>query len=250
MSHELVEDVETLRNIMVARATNEPADEAAYSSLRRRLISEPSIGAKLPRFVRTCQSLPQFWAFIRQKFEHYRERRRFIWEEFSPLLDELEGLSGAPSDQRVSGALAGFDADHVHEVWQKALERRSTDPDGAVTVARSLLETVCKHILDSAGVAYDENSRLPELYRLTVEELNLAPAQHSEKVVRQVLGGATATVEGIGALRNRLGDAHGKGQNSVAASSRLAELAVNLAGAVALFLVESWEEERRSRIAF
>jgi len=130
-------------------------------------------------------------------------------------------------------------------VWQRAVERRSSDPDGAVTLARSLLETVCKHILDAAGVAYDENSELPNLYRLTAEQLNLAPAQHSEKVVRQVLGGATAAVEGIGALRNRLSDAHGKGQESVAASPRLAELAVNLAGAVALFLVQSWEEQRR-----
>ncbi|MGU3345368.1 abortive infection family protein [Pseudomonas monsensis] len=48
-------------------------------------------------------------------------------------------------------------------------------------------------------------------------------------------------LEGLGALRNRLSDAHGKGKGGVKAAPRHAELAVNLAGSTALFLLATWE---------
>lgn len=115
------------------------------------------------------------------------------------------------------------------------------DPDGAITSARALIESVCKHILDEAGVPYEDKFDIPKLYRVTAEELNLAPSQQTEAILRQVTGGCSAVVEGIGAMRNALGDAHGKGQSSARPESRHAELAVNLAGSLALFLIETWE---------
>jgi hypothetical protein len=48
-------------------------------------------------------------------------------------------------------------------------------------------------------------------------------------------------VEGLGALRNRLSDAHGQGKRPVKPASRHAELAVNLAGATAVFLAATHE---------
>jgi hypothetical protein len=53
-------------------------------------------------------------------------------------------------------------------------------------------------------------------------------------------------VNGIAALRNKASDAHGKGISGTTAKQRHAELAVNLAGAVASFLIESFDEERRT----
>ena len=51
-------------------------------------------------------------------------------------------------------------------IWEKALGRRHTDPDGAITTARTLLETVCKRILDEAGdVRIQAEEDLPALYR-------------------------------------------------------------------------------------
>jgi hypothetical protein len=46
-------------------------------------------------------------------------------------------------------------------------------------------------------------------------------------------------VNELGSLRNRLGDAHGKGKGGVRPAPRHSELAVNLAGSIALFLVET-----------
>ena len=125
--------------------------------------------------------------------------------------------------------------------WNKALGRRTSDPAGAITAARSLLESVCKHLLeDSDGkAAYGVNDDLPKLYRLVSERLNLAPSQHSEDAFKRILGGATSVVEGLGTLRNKVGDAHAAGRKQVNPSARHAALAVNMAGSMALFLIET-----------
>lgn len=49
---------------------------------------------------------------------------------------------------------------------------------------------------------------------------------------------------GIGTLRNRLSDSHGRGGKAVRPSARHASLAVNMAGALATFLVETYLEKR------
>jgi hypothetical protein len=57
----------------------------------------------------------------------------------------------------------------------KALERRNADPEGAITIARTLLETVCKRILDQLpGAAYTDKEDLPKLYGMVARALNLA----------------------------------------------------------------------------
>ena len=48
-------------------------------------------------------------------------------------------------------------------------------------------------------------------------------------------------VESLGALRNKLGDAYSPGPKRARPQTRHAELAVNLAGAMAKFLVATWE---------
>ena len=145
-----------------------------------------------------------------------------------------------PADELISQALISFDESGVHHAWQKALDRRATDPEGAITAAKTLLETVCKHIIDEAGASYGENVDLPKLYSTAAESLNLAPSQHTEKVFKSILGNCQSIVGNLAGLRNRLGDSHGQGKRYVKPQARHAELAVNLAGSMAMFLVSTW----------
>jgi hypothetical protein len=94
--------------------------------------------------------------------------------------------------------LEEFNAAHVNAAWSKALDRRQSDPEGAITMARSLLESVCKHILDELQVDYDDTMDLPKLYKLTAETLNLAPSQHTEQVFKQILGAAPRWLKVLG----------------------------------------------------
>jgi hypothetical protein len=242
--NELLEQAETLQNMLVSHATGGSENEAEYRQLRNVFLSDPGLAPLLPNFVRTCRSLSQFWQFIKYEYGTYAERRGYIWEAFRPLLERLERGSAHPSDEQVSATLEQYDAAHVNAVWSKALDRRETDPEGAITAARTLLESVCKHILDDLEVEYDDRADLPKLYKTTAEALNLAPTQHTEQVFRQILGGCTSVVDGLGSLRNRLSDAHGKGRVPSRPAPRHAELAVNLAGAVASFLVATWKARR------
>jgi len=236
-----LERVQGLQNILVATATGSKDGDAQYSYLRAYFINIPSYNDLLPSLVRTNRGLSQFWQFIKEKFPTYAERRAFIWKEFTPLIDHLEGKNHRPLDTPTSNTFKAFDQDSIHAAWQRALDRRTNGPEGAITAARTFLETVCKHILDARSIPYESNKiELHELYKLTASELNLSPNQHTEDVFKQILGGCSAIVNGLGTLRNRLGDAHGKGQNSVRPAARHAELAVNLAGSVSLFLVSTW----------
>lgn len=239
--HELLDQTKALQNLLISQATGGSEDDAEYVRLRQMLLSNPALDALIPRFLRICRNLSQFWQFIKFKHFTYAERRDFIWGEFRPLLETLERGPLSPADQLVSERLEKFDASHVQAAWSKALERRTSDPEGAITSARTLIESVCKHILDAAGVKYDDGADLPKLYKLTAETLNLAPSQHTEAVFKQVLGGCTAVVEGLGSLRNRLSDAHGKGKIGTKPAPRHAELAVNLSGALATYLLATWE---------
>jgi AbiJ N-terminal domain 3/Abortive infection C-terminus len=159
----------------------------------------------------------------------------------SPFYAVRPAPLGSPADESISATLAAFDPTQVHERWTMAMERRASEPAGAITLARTLLEDVCKWILDQAGETWQEADDLPVLYRKLAKVLKLAPDDHTEPIFKQILGSCQSVVESLGALRNKLGDAHGPGPKRARPQARHAELAVNLSGAMATFLVATWE---------
>lgn len=239
---DLIEKVMLLQNILIARATGKQdlGDNEEFLKLRKDIIGDNKINNYLPIMIKTSRSLDQFWGEIKKKFDNYADRRTYIYSEFNQLLEFLENYNTSPSDQIVINTIEKLSSDYIHQIWHKALERRSSDPDGAITLARTLLESTCKYILDDMRIDYGNTPDINHLYRLVSNELNLAPSQHTEKVFKQILGGCNSVVEGLGALRNKVGDAHGQGKKNFRPSARHAELAVNLAGTMAVFLFSSW----------
>lgn len=149
-----------------------------------------------------------------------------------------------PNEESIDQRLNEYSANTIYTEWKKALERKKEDPEGAITLARSLLESVCKHILDDRNIKFNvKNAELSELYKATAKELNLAPEQHEEKIFKQILGGCSGIVNGLGTLRNKLGDAHGSTRKKVKPQERHAELAIHLAGSMCIFLIDTHEAE-------
>ncbi len=236
-----------MEGILISRATGGSPDGHAYEYLRLELLADVELRALLPEFVRTCRDLGAFWSHIKPQLDRYEERRTYIRTAFAPVMDHLEGRNRVPSDAVVAEALASFDPEGVHAVWTKALARRTSDPEGAITVARTLVEAVCKHILNGLGISYGPKDDLPKLYGLVAGGLKLAPDQHRDVPIKAILGGAMSLVNGLGTLRNRFSDAHAdepptEERLRVRPSPRHASLAVNVAGAVATFLVETYQE--------
>ncbi len=159
---------------------------------------------------------------------------------------KLPDREESPTDEIAHDRLATVDSYHVRDAWSKAQKRKKSDPDGAITSARSLLEAVCKRILDDCRVRYDRSNDLPHLYKLVAETMRLAPSQTSNDALRRIFGGCISIIGGMASLRNELGDAHGRGTEATGPSEAHAALAVDLAGTMASFLLSTWEAERPS----
>jgi hypothetical protein len=141
----------------------------------------------------------------------------------------------------MTGTVSRLDAESVRDAWTRALERRDSHPEGAITMARTLLESTLKTILDDRAVVYDDAGDLPALYKAVSAKLGLAPGSYPEPSFKQILGGCHSVVVGLGSLLNKAGDAHGSGRQVYRPAPRHAALAVNLAGSMALFLIETHE---------
>jgi len=244
-NREWLDKTELLHNTLRAYATYDTCPSGDYEALRSEFISNPVLRPMLPDCVIKYRNLGYFWDFIKNKFSHYNERRQFLNEEFATLYNYFE-VAPAELDSIIAQIATEFNETYIHELWQKALERREIDPDGAITVARTLLEATCKHILDLSGELelYKDTDDLPALYNKTASVLNLSPSQHTEQQFKQILSGCISVVNGLASLRNKLSDAHGGGTQHIRPSTRHASLCVNLAGTVAMFLMETWENNQ------
>ncbi len=236
-----------LQQTLIGFATNSsvggtPED---FTRLREYFLRNPATKPLMPSWIRMSRSSSEFWQFIQPQFSTYAARRHFIREEMNPLLEHCESYKTFPAQESISEVLQKFDEDGINAAWQKALERKVSDPAGAITLSRTILESVCKFILDEREVEYDaKRIELSSLYSMTAKELKLSPDQHTEGIFKQILGGCSGVINGLGQVRNKLGDAHGKGKRPVKPAPRHAALAVNLAGTMALFLVETHDASK------
>lgn len=143
-----------------------------------------------------------------------------------------------------------LDFDTVELDIARALVNAATDPEDAVTAACSLLESVCRSILVELRMSLPPKRDIDGLVRAVQEPLNLSPGRTDlpaeiEHDVRQVLGGLTSVAKGIGALRTHAGDAHGREKGFRRLDSRIARLAITAASSLALFFIETWEQQQR-----
>ena len=71
----------------------------------------------------------------------------------------------------------------VKREWTRASERVNHEPDSAITSARTLLESIYKHILDELEISYEDQWDLPRFHRTTTQALQVSPNQQTERCV-------------------------------------------------------------------
>lgn len=240
-----------LLHFMIARVTDGgKVPKSDFEAARRVVLSDPTGKRCAPECVRICREPAAAWSYIKSRdpeLPSYESRRQFLREEFEPLLSALEQVEVAPLDDLVSKEVDRLGAAALERAWEKALERRVTDPEGAVTTARTMLESTCKTLLDDLGVAYRDRDDLPALYRKVSASSGLAPSAHTEEQFKAILGACHTVVQELGSLRNRVSDSHGPGRKSYRPAARHAALAVNLAGSMALFLIQTHEAQQQKK---
>ena len=180
--------------------------KADYETAHKRVFEDPTArrlaDKKLMRFknpdlmwghLRSVATGPGSWAL----------RRGAAHQLIDPVIDALLDATESPADHLITGATVRLNADSVRDAWDKAIARRENDPEGAVAMARTLLESTLKTILDDRSVVYRDADDLPSLYRAVSAELALAPAAYSEEPFKQILGGCNSVVVGLGSLGTR-----------------------------------------------
>lgn len=166
MSIEFLENdfdkVSYLVNLLTSRATGLAADSREFEILRHELLSNSNISPLLPQWLKQHRNLDTFWGFIKQKFGTYAERRTYISEEFTPILDALEFGQPIqkPSPTNKFQNMAPSQAKVVARNKRKVFIVHGRDNEAKQEVSRFIeklgLEAIILHEQASAGMTIIE----------------------------------------------------------------------------------------------
>lgn len=143
---------------------------------------------------------------------------------------------------------AEINFDSVCRDLERVRENVINDPADAITSACAIVESVCINILNDLEIEYPRKMGVKSLYEKLRTPLGLSPSNSSLEPERApginlVLSGLINVIDGIGALRNRHGDAHGRERGRKRVDSRIATLCVDASCSVSQFLIETWKKK-------
>jgi len=146
-------------------------------------------------------------------------------------------------------AMAGGLA-HIEE-QVTAIERAIAENPGlAFDLAKTLLESVCRTVLNERSIGYDRTDDLPKLFKTVTTFLPFLPtgssgASEVRKSLGQTLSGLHTAVQGICELRNQCGFAsHGSGAPQPVMEAVQALLAAQAADTIVGFLHRVHQQDR------
>jgi serine/threonine-protein kinase len=87
---DLVLQIEQFKMGLVSRATGGEFDNEEYRRLRKLVMSIPESEKLVPRFLRLCRTVDDYWGFIKAQAPNYAERRQFLTNEINPILEFVE----------------------------------------------------------------------------------------------------------------------------------------------------------------
>ncbi len=125
--------------------------------------------------------------------------------------------------------------------FQRAVDTLASDPDQALGSACSLLESICKAILDKMHLGYPKDQSIQPLVSTVAKAMNLSPEGHADPDLKAILGGLASASQGIGTIRTKSSSAHGKGRKNYRLEERHARLAIGAATTIGIFLIETFQ---------
>lgn len=151
----------------------------------------------------------------------------------------------------IETAASDFDAPELHKQIDRMRDAVEDDPRLAIGTAKEIIETTCKTILSKTGFKAEPAWDIPKLVKETRQVLKLIPddvpdSAKGAESIRKILSSLGTIAQALGELRNLYGTGHGPDGRARGLSSRHARLAAGAAGALASFLLETYED-RNSR---
>lgn len=156
-------------------------------------------------------------------------------------LAQADGVSPLGRD------LSGVNIPSLRHDWFTAASRLEVSISGAVTAARTMLEAVCKTILDEHNITPQDRGDLARLYNQTRTCLGIVPTAGATQSIYEMCTGAAGVVSGLAGLSNASGDRHGLVGGAELSDRTFAGLAVHASGALCLFLAQTHLFRMRTR---
>jgi hypothetical protein len=136
--------------------------------------------------------------------------------------------------------------EYIHEQIRKCNEKiANKDFEGAVTNARTLIESICLFILESkTKQKHEYDGNLMKLYKSVATLLKMSPGDYDDDNLKQILSGVFSIINGVSGLRNTFSDSHGSAPSKTTykIDERHAILTVNLAKTITEYLFLSYEK--------
>jgi hypothetical protein len=145
-------------------------------------------------------------------------------------------------DALITSMLRGQPIDTIQREWDRAKLSVVSDSADALTAASSMIEATYKFILHDMRHSLPSNQEMRGLSKTVHPLLHISPDQEADEDFRALFQGTISIAQSVGSLRTKIGDAHGASPTRGQPLARHARLAVNVAGAVCIFLLETYQE--------
>ncbi|MDD3939665.1 MAG: abortive infection family protein [Patescibacteria group bacterium] len=153
------------------------------------------------------------------------------------ILSKVEDVIKIKNENKIESE---FSKEQIIKCEEKIL---SGDYDGAITNARSLLEDVVKNLYKKVtGKELISKGDLSKDYSELKKELNLSENTNVDSSIKQIISGLTSVINGLAAVRNKMGDGHSR---ETKPQKHHAKLVVNCAKTFVGFLYDTVDYQNK-----
>lgn len=139
---------------------------------------------------------------------------------------------------------AKFDNIYIQSQIDEMLASQEEDPTNAIGLAKELIESCCKTILEHYNIPKDFDN-LSKLVKATTKTLKITPEDIPDSIpeaksMKAILGAFATITDGLANLRNTYGRGHGKDNNYKGLGVRHTKLAIGASSTLVHFLWDSF----------
>ena len=180
----------------------------------------------------------------------YEEKYARIYQKCKAIMDRLEGSSSVIA-KTADNLKEKFSSEYMSKQIELMVSMQSTNPTNAIGMAKELIESCCKTILEDLGIAWSKTDDVPQLTSKTMDALNLLPANVQETdqgadAITAVLGNLRAIPSKLAEIRNPFGSGHGKSASFQGLEERHAKLAVGSSITFVDFIWSTYENQKKT----
>ena len=145
--------------------------------------------------------------------------------------------------QRIKAVAASLGSEHLYEDLRRLERIGDSEPGEAIGLAKEIVESCCKLILDDRGISYPDDAEIPKLLKLLRNEIKIMPEGIAEdakaaREIREVLTSLGKIAHALPPIRNAYGKGHGRGRNFKGLEPRHARLAIGAASTFVDFVLD------------